>query len=125
MEAWVGTLIGGVLGGGGLGAFLVYLAARKKQTDDVIATRLDDASELAKYVREEIEKAVAPLRTRIKELEDARDELHEAVSTRETQLWLWDMRGRAGVMPMLPAPILRRLGLGHLAPHNTTEGEPS
>lgn len=120
MEAWVGTLFGGLFGGGTLAAVLTFLATRKKQSDDVIATRLDDASELAKYVRAEVEKAVekavAPLREQIEKLERDRNEMHDAVRTRETQLWLWNLRGRAGVMPMLPAPILRSLGLGHLVP---------
>lgn len=121
MEPWIVTLILGVLGGGGIAGVVTAWATRKKDKSAEIAARLDDASELAQYIRAEIEKAVAPLRGQIEALEKAQHELHDAVRTRETQLWLWDLRGRAGVMPMLPAPILRRLGLGHLIPAEEKE----
>ena len=40
--------------------------------------------------------------------------MHDAIRARETQLWLWNQAGRSGALPMLPKPILERLGLIHL-----------
>lgn len=91
-----------------------------------IAERWDDASELAKYIREqieqEVERQVAPIRAELDRVKNESHEMHDAVRARETQLWLWDQRGRPGDLPMLPAPILTRLGLGYLAAlhHNDT-----
>jgi hypothetical protein len=107
MEGWVGILLGGLIGGGGIGAVLVFVATRKRDNRTDIADRFDDASQLAQYIRAEVERQVAPIKTEIHELTNA-------VRARETQLWLWDMRGRVDDMPMLPAPILHRLGLGQL-----------
>lgn len=77
-----------------------------------LADRFDDASLMAKYIREEVEKEVerqvAPIRRQSEEMNDA-------VRARETQLWLWDQRGRRGELPMLPIPILVRLGIAHFA----------
>lgn len=115
MDGWLSLLVGGVLGGGGLGAVLVFIATRKKDKAAVIAERLDDASELAQYIRSEIDKAVAPLLKRIEQLEGEQYEVHEAVRTRETRLWLWDLRDRPGPVPELPAPIMSKLGLSHLS----------
>lgn len=84
-----------------------------------IAARWDDASELAKYIREqietEVERKVAPIRDELHRVRSESHEMHDAVRARETQLWIWDQRGRQGSLPMLPAPILNKLGLGHLA----------
>lgn len=89
-----------------------------------IAARWDDASELAKYIREqievEVERQVAPIRSELKRVKDESHEMYDAVRSRETQLWLWDQRGRPGDLPALPTPILNRLGIGHLAPPTTT-----
>lgn len=85
-----------------------------------IAARWDDASELAKYIREqieaEVERQVAPFRRQLEQVKSESHEMNDAVRARETQLWLWDQRGRPGALPPLPVPILYRLGLGHLAP---------
>ena len=93
-----------------------------------IAARWDDASELAKYIREqieaEVERQVAPFRTQLNQLKTESHEMNDAVRARETQLWLWDQRGRPGDLPMLPAPILIRLGLGHLTPATPSKETP-
>lgn len=86
-----------------------------------LSERFDDASELAKYIREEVERQVAPIRAELKTVKEESTEFHAAVRTRETQLWLWDQRGRQGALPMLPGPILERLGLGHLVDDWPTE----
>lgn len=73
-------------------------------------------------VEKRVEAAVAPFQQRLKELEtrltavqEESHQMHDAVRARETQLWLWDQRGRPGQLPKLPDPILHRLGLGYLA----------
>lgn len=86
-----------------------------RETDiTALAERFDDASQLAQYIREEVERQVAPIRDEMNRMKKESHEMHDAVRARETQLWLWDQRGRPGDLPMLPAPILDRLGLGHL-----------
>lgn len=118
MDGWLALLAGGVLGGGGLGAVLVFVATRKKDKATVVSERWDDASELATYIRGEIdkavEKAVLPLESRIQALESEKREVHDAVRTRETRLWLWDIRNRPGPIPELPASVLEKLNLAHL-----------
>ncbi|MDN3309545.1 hypothetical protein QWJ90_01235 [Microbacterium oryzae] len=115
------------IGGPALGlagvVFAAYMGWRgKRRETDVaetnaqqaaIAARWDDASELAKYIREEVERQVAPIKAELQRVKDESHEMHDAVRARETQLWLWDQRGRPGDLPMLPAPILKRLGLGY------------
>jgi hypothetical protein len=115
VPSWVVLL----LGGGGLAAIvtavLVFVATRKRDRDSSIAGRFDDASELAKYIREEVERQVAPIRERMEKMSKESHEMNDAVRARETQLWLWNQRGRRGDFPMLPVPILHRLGIAHLA----------
>lgn len=83
-----------------------------------LSERFDDASELAKYIRDEVERQVeiqvAPIREKLKAVEGESHEMNNAVRARETQLWLWDHGGREGALPMLPKPILERLSLIHL-----------
>lgn len=113
------------LGGGGLfvglGAVLLFISTRKRDRSTDIAERFDDASELAKYIREEVERQVAPIRAELALVKQESTEFHAAVRTRETQLWLWDQRGRQGALPMLPGPILERLSLAHLVDDWPTE----
>lgn len=113
------------LGGGGLfvglGAVLLFISTRKRDRSSDIAERFDDASELAKYIREEVERQVAPIRAELALVKQESTEFHAAVRTRETQLWLWDQRGRQGALPMLPGPILERLSLVHLVDDWPTE----
>ncbi len=115
---WVKVL----LGAGGLvtliTAILVFIATRKRDRSSDLSSRWDDASELSARMREaiekEVERQVAPIREELKNVKIESHEMHQAVRTRETQLWLWDQRGRQGHLPKLPAPILHRLGLGAL-----------
>lgn len=126
-----------VLGGTVFGTVLTFLGALLKNRSDqrtalastnagaesarqsAIAERFDDASELAKYIREqieqEVERQVAPIRAELDRVKSESHEMHDAVRARETQLWLWDQRGRPGQLPMLPDPILHRLGLGYMS----------
>jgi hypothetical protein len=121
MEEWLPLIVGG--GGFGviLSAILVYLASQKRNRHLALAERFDDASDLARYIRDEVERQVAPIRAEMQTLKRESHEMNDAVRARETQLWLWDQRGRAGDLPMLPAPILERLGLAHLHPTDHKE----
>ncbi|WP_425836922.1 hypothetical protein [Microbacterium sp. PA5] len=87
--------------------------------------RFDDASQIAKYIDERVEQKVKPIRDELATVKAESSEMHHAVRARETQLWLWDLRGRAGDLPMLPAPILERLGLGHLLGLPLEDTEPT
>ena len=104
----------------------VNVAATTAQ-ESAIAARWDTAVELSQQMREEIkaevERQVAPMREELQRVTEESHEMHDAVRARETQLWLWDQRGRPGDLPMLPSPILQRLGLGHLitGPFEDTE----
>lgn len=86
--------------------------------------RFDDASQIAKYIDERVEQKVKPIRDELQLVKAESSEMHHAVRSRETQLWLWDLRGRAGELPMLPAPILERLGLGYLLGPPLEDTEP-
>ncbi|MDF2919738.1 MAG: hypothetical protein K0S70_3955 [Microbacterium sp.] len=114
IPAWVLWLVGG----GGLtalaGSVLVFVATRRRDNDAALAGRFDDASELAKYIREEVERQVAPIRAELTKVKNESHEMHDAVRAHFTQLWMWDHRGRVGPLPLLPTQILNRLGLTHL-----------
>jgi len=127
---WMGILVTGLLSGGGLASILVFIATRKRDTATVIAERFDDASELSRYIDDRVEAKVGPIRVELATVKAESHEMHAAVRARETQLWLWDQRGRPGQLPMLPDPILHRLGLGYMADDDwhtepTSQGEPS
>jgi len=129
MDAWVPLVAGGLLGGGGIGAILVFIATRKRDKSSDIAARWDDASELSQKMREaierEVERQVAPIRAELEQVKSESHEMNVAVRARETQLWLWDQRGRPGELPKLPDPILHRLGLGYLANDDWHTGQSS
>lgn len=133
--AWIPDWLKVLLGAGGivtlLSAVLVFVATRKRDRSSDLASRWDDASELSQRMRDaiekEVERQVAPIREELQNVKAESHEMHNAVRTRETQLWLWDQRGRPGRLPMLPAPIMQRLGLGDLT-HTSSipiQGEPS
>ncbi|WP_295014224.1 hypothetical protein [uncultured Microbacterium sp.] len=113
-------------------ALLTYVGTRGKTQTDAIAARFNDASDLSKYIREqieaEVERQVAPIRTQLESVKRESHEMHDAVRARETQLWFWDQRGRQGELPLLPTPILERLGLQFLITgwneaHPTIQGD--
>lgn len=115
VPAWVGIVLGGLTGGGLLSAVLIFIATRKRDAQSGIAERFDDASELTKYVDARIEAAVAPLRKELEQVKTESHQMNDAIRARETQLWMWDQKGRLGDLPKLPDPILHRLGLGYFA----------
>lgn len=103
------------------------IAAVAAQSSD-LAARWDDAAELSQKMRDaieaEVERQVAPMRAELARVKAESHDFHDVVRARETQLWVWDQRGRPGSLPMLPAPILDRLGLGHLITDLFEETEP-
>lgn len=49
-------------------------------------------------------------------LQQESHEMNDVIRSRETRLWIWNnVEKRDGPMPELPHPILKRLGIGHLA----------
>lgn len=121
---WLIPIVAVTVGGTGLaGLFAAWLAFKgtktrnndqsRRERDMTIGERVDDGILLADRIREEVERQVKPIREKLQRLEDESQEMHNAIRARETQLWLWDQQGRAGGLPMLPAPILQRLGLQH------------
>jgi len=115
-----------------LSALLVALVAfwrfRRKDRADAqqveegtISGRFKDADALMRYIDDRVDERTAQLSAQLGEVQEKlktvgreSHEMHDAVRARETQLWLWNHRGRPGDLPMLPEPILRRLGLGHM-----------
>lgn len=89
--------------------------------EGTITGRFKDADALMRYIDERVDERTAAIASEMAELkrklERVSDESHEmnnAVRATATQQWLWDQRGRFGALPMLPPPILKRLGLVHL-----------
>lgn len=129
MEAWVGTLLSGLLGGGTIAAILVFIATRKRDKSTDISSRWDDASELAQYIRgeiakeveKEVERQVAPMRDKLAKVEKESHELQDAFRDWVVGVWKWNQRGRAGDIPMPPIPILARLGLSNFIDDWPTE----
>jgi hypothetical protein len=121
MEPWVGTLLGGVFGGGGLAAVLVFIATRKRDNAAGIAERFDDASELSKYIDERVEAKVKPIRDQLGKVTRDSQEIQDAFRAWVSAVWVWHQRGRFGDLPMPPAQILSRIGLGHFADDWPTE----
>lgn len=127
----VAVIVGAWLGFRGKKVETHVAAAGVQQ--NAVSERWDDASELAtrmrEYIAQEVERQVKPIREELERVKAESHEMNDAVRARETQLWLWDQRGRVGVMPMLPAPLLQKLGLALMmqahADHNThTQEEP-
>lgn len=122
----IAALIG--LGSALLLALIALWRFRRKDRADAqqveegtISGRFKDADALMRYIDERVDERTAALaaelatvQTKLRTVGQESHEMHDAVRARETQLWLWDQRGRAGDLPMLPEPILHRLGLGHL-----------
>lgn len=112
----------------GTGAIALWRFRRKDRADaqqveeGTISGRFKDADALMRYIDERVEERTAAIEKSLEEMKDKLTtvsaesrEMHDAVRARETQLWLWNQKGRLGALPMLPDPILHRLGLGSLA----------
>lgn len=116
----------------GIGGLWFFLRTHRKAAiekevarQSALAERFDDASHLAEYIRAEVERQVQPIRDELKRVTAESHEMRDAVRAHFTQLWFWDQRGRLGQLPMLPAPILIRLGLGHLLEEPFGDTEPA
>ncbi|WP_417510546.1 hypothetical protein [Microbacterium sp.] len=88
-------------------AFLQGQRAFQEYVDDVVDERVAVAVEGLK-------EQIAALEERLTKVQSESHEMNDAVRHQQTQAWLWDLRGRQGPLPMMPEPILRRLGLIHL-----------
>lgn len=97
---------------------------RKDRADAVgveegtISARFKDADALMRYIDDRVDERTAALSAELDAVRDALStvkreshEVHDAVRAHFYQLWLWDQKGRLGVIPMLPPPILQRLGI--------------
>jgi hypothetical protein len=118
MELWQILVGGGLLIG--IASLVTAFATRSRDKNSDTKDRFEATSEMAKYMRDEIEKEVerqvAPLKRDLKTALDESHEMNNVVRSREVQLWMWDQSGRIGLLPMLPAAILIRLGLENLVP---------
>ena len=123
-DAVIIALIGALIGGGTATGIISWIRGRSKDKVDVEAQRqvalseiFDNATDLQKYVQEQVEKAVAkaiePLEKQLEELKKASHRVHDAFRSFFTQIWVWDNGGRKGQMPAVPADILVELRLGH------------
>lgn len=126
MEPWI-LITGAVVGGGGasglLGAWLVHLNAKRREAsqsqrerDTTVAERTDDARELAKDIREEVALQLKPVNDKLEKVTRESQEMNDAVRANATHQWYWEQSGRPGALPMLPPPVLEKLGLGQLLP---------
>lgn len=88
-------------------AFLQGQRAFQEYVDDVVDERV--AAAVAG-----LQGQIAALEERLTKVQTESHEMNDAVRHQQTQAWLWDLRGRQGPLPMMPEPILRRLGLIHL-----------
>lgn len=94
-------------------AFLQGQRAFQEYVDDVVDERVTAAVA-------GLQQQIANLEERLTTVQNESHEMNDAVRHQQTQAWLWDLRGRQGPLPMLPEPILRRLGLLHLIPTKET-----
>lgn len=135
MEGLVGTgltVLGSVLTGV-VGAWFLF---RGKKVESETAETQAQAAATAAFLEGQVEfqeyvegvvalrvdKAVAGLQAQLTELAaklaGVQGEFHEmtdAIRSRETRLWLWNIQNRNGPMPELPMPVLEKLNIGHLA----------
>lgn len=106
-------------------ALLAWIRFRRKDRADAvgveegtISARFKDADALMRYIDDRVDERTAALSAELDAVRDALStvkreshEVHDAVRAHFYQLWLWDQKGRLGVIPMLPPPILQRLGI--------------
>lgn len=89
-------------------AFLKGQVTFQKYVDDVVSREVSAA--VADFQRR-----LSEMEVRLTAVQLESHEMNDAVRSRETELWLWNIHGRAGEIPELPMPILSRLGISHLA----------
>lgn len=89
-------------------AFLNGQVTFQKYVDETVERQVKAATA-------EVQRRLTEVELRLESVQQESHEMNDAVRSRETQLWLWNIRGRAGEMPGLPEPILVRLGIIHLA----------
>lgn len=100
-------------------AFLKGQVAFQKYVDDVVGREVSAAVA-------DLQKRLSDMEVRLTAVSQESHEMNNAVRSRETELWLWNIHGRAGEIPELPMPILTRLGISHLAKRSSNiQGETS
>lgn len=114
------SLISGVLL-----AVLAWVRFRRKDRADTksveegtISARFKDADALMRYIDDRVDERTKALSQKLAEMSEQFEavkkeshEIHEAVRHHFYRLWEWDVKGRIGPIPMLPPPILTRLGI--------------
>lgn len=125
---WVTIIVGGVMSGGLISAVLVFISTRRRDSVAAIAERFDDAAQLTAYVRDEVERQLAPIRAELEQVRREADETRNAFREWIVGVWRWDRLGRKDDLPMPPPEVLSNLNLHHLAdswptePSNRKEG---
>ena len=89
-------------------AFLQGQTAFQEYVDGVVERRVSAAIA-------GMQQQMSDLKTDMSQMRRESHEMNDAIRSRETQLWLWNVRSRIGPMPELPEPILERLGLAYLS----------
>lgn len=95
--------------------FLKGQQAFQSYIDELLDKRVDEALAEAKQRDADLRAEMGAMRAEMGAMRTESKELHAAVRSRETQLWLWNIRGRIGPMPEFPAPILEKLHITHLS----------
>lgn len=133
MDGWgaVFTVLGSIVATG-IGSWFLFRGKKVDQSTEVkkseataTAAFLQGQREFQQYVDDVVDERVAlavkglqdqvtKLEERLTTVQAESHEMNDAVRHQQTQAWLWNLQGREGPLPMMPEPILRRLGLIHL-----------
>jgi hypothetical protein len=102
--------------------------ATKVSEETYLNDRFKTATEMSKYIREEVDKAVKQeteeLAAKVEQYRSRFVRIESAFRIFFTQLWMWDRSGRPGVMPAVPDDIMRELRLDHLIGLPAEDTEP-
>lgn len=93
-------------------------ASEQTAAQAALSDRFDDAGQIMTWLREEVERQVAPIRAELADVKKYSHELADAMRSYQLELWVWDQRGRPGGMPLFAPLYLHKLGLGHLVIDN-------
>ena len=107
-------------------ALWAWLRGRRKDKVETEAIRrttfsaiYDDASDLSRYVREQVDEAVkeavADIKKEMDELKIRSDKIFEEFRKFYTKLWIWEQNKRQGPMPVVEKSLLIELNLTHLS----------